>query len=251
MTAPLQHRLGVWRSLAIYYGNPTRLRRMTTFYSQFIKPGSLCFDIGAHVGSRIRPWLQLGARVVALEPQPQLMPVLERLYGRSGQVTLFQQAVGAAEGTATLLASPSNPTVATLSADWIDAIRHDSGFEGISWEPSASVSVTTLDALIARFGRPDYCKIDVEGYELDVLNGLSQALPVVSFEYIPITIDRATACVARLGQLGDYEFNWFEGETHRWQSANWLDTEAFDGALVQLAGQRRSGDIFARERSVA
>jgi FkbM family methyltransferase len=250
VAAPLQHRLGVWRSLAIYYGNPTRQRRMTTFYSQFIKPGSLCFDIGAHVGNRIRPWLRLGARVVALEPQPQLMPVLERLYGRYGQVTLLQQAVGAAEGTATLLASPSNPTVATLSADWIDAIRQGPGFDHLTWEPSGSVSVTTLDILIAQFGRPEYCKIDVEGYELDVLNGLSQPLPVVSFEYIPITIDRAAACIARLGQLGDYEFNWFEGETHRWQSADWLDADRFDGVLGQLAGHRRSGDIFARERSV-
>ncbi len=198
----LQQRLGVWRSLVIYYGNPLRQRRMTQFYSAFVSPGSLCFDIGAHVGNRIRPWLRLGARVVALEPQPQLMPVLQRLYGRCSSVVLLSQAVGAEPGTATLLASPTNPTVATLSADWVAELSRDAGFAGITWQPAATVTVTTLDHLIDQYGWPDYCKIDVEGYELDVLMGLSQALPMVSFEYIPSTIDRAMACVERLQGIG-------------------------------------------------
>lgn len=244
------HHVGVWRSLAIYYGNPVRRRQMRRFYRQFVDPGSLCFDIGAHVGNRIGPWLQLGATVVAVEPQAQLMRVLERFYGRTPQVTLVQQAVGATPGTATLLASSGNPTVSTLSADWIDDIRRDRSFAHITWEPGETVNVTTLDALIAQFGRPDYCKIDVEGYELDVLNGLSQPVAWLSFEYIPVTIERALACVGRLAQLGDYEYNWFEGESHHWQSASWQDAREFSETLGRLGSQQRSGDIFARCRSI-
>lgn len=247
----LRQQLGLWRSLAIYYGNPVRQRQMRQFYGQFIRPGDLCFDIGAHVGNRIRPWLQLGARVVALEPQPHLMRTLERFYGQSPRTILVQQAAGAQSGTATLLASPTNPSVATLSRDWIEAVRLDEGFAAIVWEPAGQVAVTTLDALISQYGRPAYCKIDVEGFELEVLNGLSQPVPVVSFEYIPVAIDRAQACVARLGELGAYAFNWFEGETHRWQSAEWLDASAFTRNLASLGSQRRSGDIFARCLSVA
>lgn len=251
MANDLQRSLGLWRSLAIYYGNPWRRRQMVRFYAPLIQPGALCFDIGAHVGNRIWPWVRLGARVVALEPQPHLMRLIRRLYGHSPEVTLIQQAVGAEPGQATLLASPTNPTVATLSADWIAAVRQDPGFASVNWQPAEPVVVTTLDQLIAQFGRPDFCKIDVEGYELAVLQGLSQSVPLISFEYLPITMERAVACVARLAELGEFEFNWFEGETHRWQSPVWLSEAEFKPVLTALGRGHRSGDIFARLRSVA
>jgi FkbM family methyltransferase len=251
VTNRFQETVGLWRSLAIYYGNPLRHRQMVRFYAELIRPGDLCYDIGAHVGNRIRPWLGLGARVVALEPQPQLMHLLQRLYGRSPHVTLLQLAAGAAPGQATLLTSPGNPTVATLSAEWTDAVRRDPGFANVTWEPGAPVAVTTLDELITQYGPPAYCKIDVEGFELAVLQGVSQPLPLVSFEYIPVAIDRAEACVARLTALGDYEFNWFEGESHRFESAVWLSAAQFAPVLASLGTRRRSGDIFARRRSVA
>ncbi len=76
---------GLGRSIAVYYGNPLKLRRMQRFYAQFIQPGDLCFDIGAHVGNRVLVWSRLGARIVAVEPQPACLALLRRLYGRSPQ----------------------------------------------------------------------------------------------------------------------------------------------------------------------
>ncbi|MEZ4515894.1 MAG: FkbM family methyltransferase [Chloroflexota bacterium] len=137
MTGHLQQNLGL-RSLLIYYGNSYASNAWSGFTVNSLNPAR--FDIGAHVGNRLRPWLRLGARVVALEPQPQLMPVLRRLYGRSDNVTLLQEAVGATQGTATLLASPTNPTVATLSPDWIEAVQQDPSFASINWEPADTVS---------------------------------------------------------------------------------------------------------------
>ncbi len=72
---------GMARSLWMYYGIPFRGARLSRFYAEFIPPGSLCFDIGAHVGSRIRAWRKLGASVVAVEPQIDFVGVLEKLYG--------------------------------------------------------------------------------------------------------------------------------------------------------------------------
>ena len=106
---------------------------------------------------------------------------------------------------------------------------------------------TTLDALIAAHGRPALCKIDVEGFEAEVLRGLSQPLPLVSFEYLPAAITVAYACLARLAALGEYEFNWFVGESHRWASPTWLDAGAMAAQLDTLAAGRASGDIFARK----
>lgn len=246
----LGRQVGVLRSFAIYYA-PGRVRRLSRFYAPFIRPGDLCFDVGAHVGNRVAAWRRLGARVVAVEPQPHLHGWLRRLYGRSSGVTLVPAAVGAAPGEAPLRHDPRNPTVSTLSEAWITAVSRDPSFAGVRWRAADTVAVTTLDALIAQYGRPVLCKIDVEGYEAEVLRGLSVPLPVVSFEYIPAAMSVAADCLAALARLGEYEFNWFVGESHRWGSPVWLSGPAMAQQLATLALGHASGDVFARLVSVA
>ena len=245
--ADLGRTVGLWRSLAIYYA-PGRLQRLRRFYAPLIRPGDLCFDVGTHVGNRVAAWTRLGARVVAVEPQAHLMVWLRRRYGRVPGVTLIEAAVGAAEGAATLHLDPRNLTVASLSPDWIATVARDVAFSRVRWRAAEPVRLTTLDALIAAHGRPALCKIDVEGFEAEVLRGLSQPLPLVSFEYLPATITVAHTCLEQLAALGEYEFNWFPGESHRWASPVWLDMPAMTAQLDTLAAGRASGDIFARGR---
>jgi FkbM family methyltransferase len=237
---------GLGRSLLIYYGDPLKLRRMQRFYAQFIRPGALCFDIGAHVGNRLLVWSRLGATVVGVEPQPLCMAFLRRCYGRSPHIILVEQAVGAAPSRQTLHISAAHPTLATLSQPWIDAVQAADAFAGVRWEDRATVNVTTLDALIARYGLPAFCKIDIEGYEAAALAGLSQPLPALSFEFIPAAKQDALQCLVRLQQLGRYQFNWSLGEQHRWQSLSWLDQEQMERQLAGLAVAAPSGDIYAR-----
>lgn len=241
----MRRHLGVARSFAIYYA-PGKVRRLRRFYAALIRPGDLCFDIGAHVGNRIAAWTKVGARVVAVEPQAHLMVWLRRLYGRSPGVTLVQAALGATPGTATLRADPGNPTVASLSPEWIAAVGRQPSFGGVRWDAAETVPVTTLDALIADHGRPALCKIDVEGFEAEVLRGLSEPLPLVSFEYIPAALATAQACLARLAELGEYTYNWFPGESHRWASAAWLSQAEMAAHLPAL--RPASGDIFAKRK---
>ncbi|HWR92744.1 MAG TPA: FkbM family methyltransferase [Desulfobacterales bacterium] len=107
-------RLGLLRSEAIYFWKPFTRRRLRRFYGQFVRPDELAFDVGAHLGSRSRAFLDLGARVVAVEPQPQCAAYLRRRWAGERRYRLVTSAVGAQPGRAGLHVNRLNPTISTL-----------------------------------------------------------------------------------------------------------------------------------------
>src|SRR6201991_2670596 len=187
----LRRARGILRSLAMYHGVPGRHRRMVRFYGEFLGPGDIGFDIGAHVGSRVRAWRKLGARVIAVEPQPDCLRVLRLFFGRDRRVTILPEAVGARAGRARLGISTAPPAVSSMSPDWIESVTADQSFSWVRWDRSVEVDVATLDDLIAAHGEPAFCKIDVEGFEVEVLAGLTRPLRALSFEYLPPAHDAA------------------------------------------------------------
>jgi FkbM family methyltransferase len=240
---------GIARSLVIYHGQPGRHRRLVHFYGQFLGPGDLAFDLGAHVGSRVRAWRKLGALVVAVEPQPDCLRVLRLFFGRDRGVTIVPVAVGAQRGTARLAMSTRTPTVSSVSPGWIKSVTVDRSFVRVRWEISVEVEVRTLDELVATHGEPAFCKIDVEGFEVEVLTGLSRPLRGLSFEYLPPAHDSALQALDRVQRLGDYEFNYSPVETMQMASERWLDAAELVGLLERYRPLGRSGDVYARLRS--
>ncbi len=234
------------RSLAMYHAIPGRHRRMADFYGEFIGPGDVAFDIGAHVGSRVRAWRRLGARIVAVEPQPDCLRVLRLLFGRNPQVTIVPLAVGSAPGTARLAISSATPTVSSMSPDWIGSVTEDQRFAKVRWDASVEVAVTTLDDLVAAHGEPAFCKIDVEGFEVQVLTGLSRPLRALSFEYLPPAHDDALAALALVQGLGDYRYNYSPVETMHFASETWLTADDLEALLERYRPLGRSGDVYAR-----
>ena len=214
-------------------------------YAAFVGPGDLVFDVGAHLGDRTVAFAGLGAQVIALEPQPALLPVLRRVTRRYPGVAIQASAVGAVAGTAELLLSPANPTVSSLSRDFVASIgQRNAGFRGVRWTDRVTVPVTTLDALIAEYGLPAFCKVDVEGYEEEVLAGLSQPLPALSVEFLHGALRVAAQCVRRLEQLGTYRYNAVAGEGRRFLFRDWQSADAITAWLA--AGETPpSGDIYA------
>ena len=238
---------GMVRSLATYYGPVWRRRRIAAFYGQFLRRGDLAYDIGAHVGNRVRTFRRLGARVVAVEPQPDFVAVLRLLYGRDRGVRIEPCGVAAAPGFGELHLSTRTPTVSSFADSWIDDVRGDSSFRRVRWDDVLRVALVTLDELIARHGEPQFCKIDVEGFEHEVLSGLSRPLPALSFEYVPAAATRAIACVERVCDLGEYRFRHSRVETHRWAGPSWLPADSMITELRALP-DGRSGDVYAVRR---
>ncbi|RQW97721.1 FkbM family methyltransferase, partial [Micromonospora inaquosa] len=116
------------RSLEVYYGDPERDARMDAFYSRFVSAGDLVFDIGSHVGDHIGSFRRLGARVVAVEPQPLCLRALRAIYADDDQVTLIDAACGGSPGRTRLHVNSANPTVSTASPDFVRAAKGAGGW---------------------------------------------------------------------------------------------------------------------------
>jgi FkbM family methyltransferase len=237
---------GLSRSLLTYYGPWLwRGRRMEKFYRQFVARGDLAFDIGSHVGDRVAVFRRIGARVVAVEPQPDFVATLRLLYGRDRSVEIEAAGVAATSGAGRMRLSTRTPTVSSFADSWIHDVRADPTFSRVVWDREIIVPTVTLEVLMARFGQPRFCKIDVEGYESEVVAGLSHPIDSLSFEYIPIAAERAVATVKRLKELGDYRYRRSRLEAFHWSDADWLTGPAMIKVLRELPACDRPGDIYA------
>jgi FkbM family methyltransferase len=236
---------GVFRSLRLYLGPEAPRSAMDALYRRFVEPGDLVFDIGAHVGDRVSSFRRLGARVVAVEPQPLLFSALHHIHGRDPLVEIVDRAVGAEAGTRELFINTANPTVSTLSETFVHQADGARGWEGQVWDEQIPIEVVTLDGLIARYGTPSFVKIDVEGYEDAALRGLSRPIKALSFEFTTIARDVAMSCFDRLSTFADYAYNVSLGESQILAFDRWLSDQEMAGYLSGLPHDANSGDVYA------
>ncbi|MHB1253459.1 MAG: FkbM family methyltransferase [Candidatus Humimicrobiaceae bacterium] len=253
--------ISLMRSLRIYkviYNislvliNVVNKKKFLKFYSRFVKKDDLCFDIGANFGWRTEIFLKLGATVVAVEPQDYCMQELQKKYGNNKKVILIKKAISDNLGEEELMVSDSH-TLSSMSKEWIDSIKSSDMFfvstQAFRWQKIAKVQVTTLDQLIKDYGKPSFCKIDVEGYEYKVLKSLSEPIKGFSFEFTPTQqfIVSALDTVKHLANIGEVKFNYSIGESISLVLKEWVGPDEISNILPNLLNKTHiSGDIYAR-----
>jgi FkbM family methyltransferase len=233
----------------------TRRRRERTeklerlkFYSQFIKKGDLCFDVGANLGNRTEVFRKLGATTVAVEPQDICVKQLRKKYRTDRNVIIVPKALGEKEGEAEMMLSDCS-TLSSMSRNWIDSTKASGRFSTYRWDRSVIVPVTTLDKLIKEFGKPVFCKIDVEGYEFEVLRGLSQPVKVISFEFATESVNSIVNSIKYLSSIGMAWFNYSVAESMVLSLGKWVKAEEICDIIRGLPNIDRLswGDVYARD----
>jgi len=224
-----------------------------SIYSEFLKEGDLAFDIGAYVGSRTDEFLKLGCRVVALEPvEEYAWRLIKKYQGLPVHVMLFAAGAKHGEGCLWLHKSqwpngtPMDSALSSMSPEWISSVEQHPEWDlkASDWKEYKIVPMTTLDNLIWTFGEPQFVKIDVEGWEREVIKGLSHPIKALSFEFhSTLHMDWTEQVIDHLLKLGNYEFNYDLEDKLQLVSPTWLTKSEL---MWHILDKDIYGDIFAR-----
>lgn len=218
--------------------------RMIEHYKQFIKPGDLVFDVGANLGERTKVFRAIGAKVVAVEPTNYCVAYLRALFANDPDVTILPVALGQKEGTGEININEKLPVLSTMSNKWINNSRFSNSN---TWDKKETITIATLDSLIQKYGRPSFCKIDVEGFEYEVISGLSSSIPLISFEFMYEFIEDTKKIVDRINSLYAAEYNFNIGEEMDLFQPQWSDAQTLFASLKERNDPILWGDVYVRE----
>jgi FkbM family methyltransferase len=208
--------------------------------------GGLIFDVGANDGRKTDVFVRLGARVLAVEPDEHNQQVIREKFLKlrlaRKPVVIVGKAVSDKVTTETMWIDRAGSSLNTLSQKWVetlkgDKIRFKHTNSSLEFAQHRVIETTTLDDLIVAHGLPFFIKIDVEGYEAKVLNGLKYRVPLLSFEAnLPEFRPEALECVALLERLSaDGRFNYAAEGQQSLVLETWLDAGAFSQELEKCS----------------
>jgi FkbM family methyltransferase len=223
------------------------------FYRSFLNDCDLIFDIGANDGHKTAAFLSLSNKVVCCEPDARSFQTLQiRFRNKKKRVFIENKALADQEGAEEFYIHHEGSAFNTLNERWKDILEKDQlqkwNEKIIFNDTPVEVTTTTLDILIEKYGLPEFIKIDVEGYEEQVLKGLSQKVPFISFEcLLPDFKSEILSCINRLEQLSSHSsYNIAQGETlvfkkflSKQQLLEWIDstTTSYFEIVTKMNGE--------------
>jgi len=206
----------------------------------------LVFDIGSNIGTTIEFFSQRTNKVIGFEPNPSLFKRLKQRF-ENRNVVIDPRGLSDEIGHKNFRISNAD-TISTFSEDWVNNSRFTGGY---SWDEGIIVETTTLDSIIEEYGIPDYIKIDVEGYEFEVLTSLTQLLDdtVISFEWAEEQKNKIEQTISYLFDLGYRNFSYTEADQIQLDNQiNWRSIDKLD-LIENLNSERKDkwGMIYVKK----
>lgn len=215
------------------------------FFSSFVSKGDLCFDVGANIGDMTELFIEMGMHVVSVEPQPACVSKLKERFDCNSMVSIVEAGLGAGSGETDMHICEGINVLSTISEKWIKHSRFASN-QRVNWDNKIKIKLSTLDALINQYGKPRFCKIDVEGYETNVVKGLTQPIKFVSFEFMKEFLGDAEKTLKHLQAISNIRVNYSVAEKYEYESfsSRWGDVQDVMNELKKSEDPKLWGDIY-------
>jgi len=212
---------------------------------------SLLFDIGANVGAYTQARKHEFERCVLVEANPLLCEKLQATFQaeiEQSHVIVCNNIVSK-EASATFYVNKAD-TISTADIEWVQQSRFSESYR--QWTPINNVATISIDELIRVYGVPSYLKIDVEGYEWNVIQSLTQCLQNthIAFEWAEEKKAELLLILDWLHNLGYTQFSVQYEDAYNFQPIEWLEYQVVYQQLEQeLMIQRKSkwGMIHVRK----
>lgn len=205
------------------------------FMHDYLRPGDHFLDVGANTGLHTilaSTRITLG-HITCVEPDPKNLARLRRAIDLNhiSNASILPVAASNEAGTVQLTGTDVFTRISPSASGHLPSTTNHPPFFSND-PPSSTVPAARLDALLGPDARVDFCKIDVEGAEWEVLKGMTglmkkNALPIIAFEFN--------------GALRDY--GWAEDDFLSWLRSRGYSLAAYHHSSREL----RFGPTFSAE----
>lgn len=186
-------------------------------------------DIGANRGFFTDKCISLfdnNLKMLVIEANPQLSELLVNKYIDNKNITVLNTLMSEINDKEVDFYLCDSDIISTASLDWINNSRFSN--KGSIWYEPLKIKSTSLDYLINIYGEADVIKIDVEGYELEVLKGLTKKTKEICFEWAEEQYDNINEIAKHLESLGYNEFGYILGDEYMKRPSiytTWIQSE--------------------------
>lgn len=217
-------------------------------FESIIKSESLVFDVGSNVGEKSQTFLNLGATVIAFEPQYECFIQANNKFQVNPKYRSENIALDNKVGTSIMYVA-SYHTISSMSEKFIEESKKER-FVGYSWNNTIEVRTDTFDNMIDKYGFPDFIKIDVEGYEFSVLSGLTRPVNIISIEFNPELCDETLKCIDYIDNLnnGNTVFNYGYRSDEDFKYETWVSKDTIVEYLKSVNDFKfEFGDVYCKK----
>lgn len=175
----------------------------TGLLSSLKKSDALIFDIGANYGWTTLTFLKFSSQVIAYEPDINNLKILRYRFGDTNRLVIEAKAISNNIDGAVFYQNRNSSALNTLSLKWVDALtngvyREKKNFTSEKYK----VETSTLDIEMRKYGKPVFLKVDVEGHEYSVFEGLHSSIALVVFEAnLPEFVDETLSILEYIKNL--------------------------------------------------
>ena len=182
----------------------------------------ILFDIGANRGFYTDANIDKYDLCILVEANPSLCSFLEGKYKNNSKICIENVIISNKESETFYISNAD--TISTVDKEWILKSRFTGNY---SWQPVEGIPTVSLNSLIQKYGEPLFIKVDVEGYEYNVLQSLTKKVSGLCFEWAEEKKDEILLTLVYLQSLGytRYGLQFEDSYKYEVKDSEWMSFE--------------------------